>query len=130
MDHGSEPGRPVELSGAGDAPRLDAERIVEVFNRHQVRYVTIGAFAARQHGALLPPTQGIDFTPAAGRANLERLSAALDELDARVRTEVPGGLAFNQDPGCLVRSDTWTWCAPTESSTCRSGRAAPAATTI
>ena len=101
-------GPPGEVSGAGDAPRLDAERIVEAFNRHQVRYVTIGAFAAQQQGALLPPTQDIDFTPAAGRANLRRLSAALDELGARVRTaDVPGGLAFNHDAESLARSEIW-----------------------
>jgi hypothetical protein len=46
---------------------------VAAFNRCGVRYVTIGAFAALQQGAIIPPTQDMDFTPAAARENLERL---------------------------------------------------------
>ena len=36
-------------------PPLDAEAIVAALNRHHVRYVTIGAFAALLPGAILPP---------------------------------------------------------------------------
>lgn len=68
------------------------------FNRHGVRYVTIGAFAALQQEAIMPPTQDIDVTPAAERDGLERLSAVLRELGARIRTDaVSGGLPFNDD---------------------------------
>ncbi len=78
------------------------------FNRHGVRYVSIGAFAALQQGAILPPTHDIDFTPAAGRANLDRLSAALRDLGARIRTHaVSGGLEFDHNGESLARAGIW-----------------------
>lgn len=102
------------MSDADDvAPSLDAEPIVAAFNRHGVRYVTIGAFAALQQGVIMPPTQDIDFTPAAERKNLERLSAALRDLGARIRTDaVSGGLAFNHDAESLARSGVWNLVCP------------------
>lgn len=90
-------------------PPLDAEAIVAALNRHHVRYVTIGAFAALLQGAILPPTQDIDFTPDDAADNLQRLSDALGELGARIRTDaVSGGLAFNHDAESLARSGTGT----------------------
>jgi hypothetical protein len=115
VDPGPQPGLVAAVSdtGAGEPPPLDAERIVEAFNRHHVSYVTIGAFAAQQQGALLPATRDIDFTPAAGRANLERLSAALADLGARIRTDaVPGGLAFDHDAESLARAGMWNLVCP------------------
>jgi hypothetical protein len=86
---------------------------VAAFNRCGVRYVTIGAFAALQQGAIIPPTQDIDFTPAAERENLERLSAALGDLGARIRTDaVSGGLPFNHDAESLARSGIWNLVCP------------------
>lgn len=56
-------------------------------NRHQVRYVIIDAFAAIAQQAPIPATRDIDLTPEASQENLARLSSALKELDARIRTE-------------------------------------------
>ena len=66
---------------------LDHLRIVEVLNRHQVRYVVIGGMAAVLHGSLLA-TSDIDVTPDDHGENRARLAAALAELDAHLL--VPG----------------------------------------
>lgn len=79
-----------------------------VLNRHRVRYVVIGAFAAIAQQAPIDPTRDIDVTPEASTGNLRRLSAALKELDARIRTaSVPGGLPFDHDAASLRRATTW-----------------------
>lgn len=50
----------------------------------------------------------VDFAPAVDADNLDRLSAALDDLDARIRTAgVPEGLAFAHDGTSLGRSTMW-----------------------
>lgn len=94
------------FSSAAPAP-LDPERIITVLARHQVRYVLIGALAARLQG--FPRlTADADITPARHPENLERLAAALRELDARVFTEaVPEGLAFDCTAAMLGRADRW-----------------------
>lgn len=90
------------------SPDLDAVAIVSVLERHGVQYVVIGAFAAIAQHAPIAPTRDIDFTPNETTANLHRLSAALDELDARVRTDsVVGGLPFDHDAKSLRRATVW-----------------------
>jgi hypothetical protein len=87
---------------------LDAGAIVSVLNLHGVCYVVIGAFAAIAQKAPLAPTRDIDLTPDDEPANLGRLSAALEELDARVRTDsVTGGIAFDHGAASLRRAATW-----------------------
>ena len=67
--------------------------IVQTLNHRGVEYVAIGGSAGEQHAAAVPPTRDIDVTPRATPANLGRLSQALADLDARIRTEgVPEGL--------------------------------------
>lgn len=86
---------------------LDPERVVQVLARHGVEYVLIGALAARLQG--FPRlTADADITPARDTQNLERLAAALEELDARIYTEaVPEGLAFDRSAARLARADLW-----------------------
>lgn len=60
--------------------------VLEVLERHRVRYVVIGGFAAQLHGSPYD-TSDVDVTPDRGRANLERLAEALGELGAEIRTE-------------------------------------------
>ena len=72
---------------AAGEPELNATAIVAALNRHQVRYVIIGAFAAIAQQAPIPATRDIDLTPEASPENLARLSLALEELGARIRTE-------------------------------------------
>ena len=95
-----------------DPPQLDVAAIVEALNRHRVKYVVIGGVAgaawALSQGVDIPPTEDIDVTPEAGRANLVRLSAALKELDARVRSAaVPSGLPFDHDGESLAKGQIW-----------------------
>jgi hypothetical protein len=85
---------------------LDLARILEVLDRHGVIYVLIGGLAAVYHGSPFP-TEDADITPKADRANLERLAAALVELDARIRTDSePSGLPFTCDADSLAAITT------------------------
>src|SRR5437016_1174274 len=86
---------------------------MSVLNEHQVRYVVIGAFAAIAQRVPIPATRDIDLTPEDGRENLGRLSAALKDLGARIRTDaVPEGLDFDQDATSLAASETWNLICP------------------
>jgi hypothetical protein len=94
-------------------PQLHSATILSVLNKHGVQYVVIGAFAAISQRAPIPPTRDIDFTPETSRANLDRLSAALKELQARIRTDtVPGGLAFDHDGASLANTIVWNLICP------------------
>jgi hypothetical protein len=77
----------VTDSGQIGSAVLDAAAIVSVLNKHDVRYVVIGAFAAIAQQAPIAPTRDIDFTPDTAIDNLRRLSAALKDLDAHIRTD-------------------------------------------
>lgn len=90
-----------------DVRPLDPERLVGTLAAHGVRYVLIGALGARLFG-FPRVTADADLTPARDPANLERLAAALRELDARVYTEaVPEGLPFECTAEMLQRADLW-----------------------
>ena len=90
-----------------DVAAFDPARLIRVLNRHKVRFVLIGALAARLHG--FPRlTADADIVPADDRANLERLAGALKELHAKVYTEsVPEGLAFDRSAAALARAQLW-----------------------
>lgn len=83
--------------------RFDPEEILRVLEEHDVRYVLIGGLAATLYGSP-HVTFDVDITPDAEAANLRNLATALDELDARIRTEgVPDGLAFDRSAEMLSR---------------------------
>ena len=86
---------------------FDPERLITVLARHNVRYVLIGATAARLQG--FPRlTADADITPARDRTNLTRLAAALNALHARIYTEsVPAGLSFHFTAAALERGEIW-----------------------
>jgi hypothetical protein len=86
---------------------LDPERLLRALAEKGVRFVLIGALAARLQG--FPRlTADADITPAKDPDNLERLARALRALDARVYTEqIPEGLAFDCSPQMLGRADIW-----------------------
>ena len=87
-------------------PRVVA--LLRVLDRHGVDYVVIGAQAAVAAGAPLV-TADLDITPARDEANLERLSAALRELGARLRTPSdPAGVPFPVEPEMLATATLWT----------------------
>ena len=90
------------------AAEPDSLEILRTLERHGVRYVLIGAAAARVAGTPVV-TEDVDVTPATDRANLERLAAALRELGARFRTAgEPEGMPFPVDADMLGSAETWT----------------------
>ena len=103
--------------GGAESTPLDVARIVQVLNRHHVAYVVIGGVAAEAWaasvGVHLRPTIDIDVTPDTEPSNLNRLSAALDELGAWIRTDaVRGGLEFSHDGQSLGRAAMWNLICP------------------
>jgi hypothetical protein len=100
-------------SSPGEDMADDAAAIVAALNRHGVRYVVIGAYAAIAQQAPIPATRDIDVTPESSRANLVRLSKALKELGARVRTESePKGLPFDHTAASLGAAVCWNLICP------------------
>lgn len=86
---------------------LDPERIVKALARHEVRYILIGALAARLQGFPRLSAEA-DITPDRSRDNLVKLATALRELGARVYTEsVPEGLPFESSAEMLARAELW-----------------------
>lgn len=87
---------------------FDPVEILRILERHRVRYVIVGAVAARLQGAPIL-TQDLDVTPAADLTNLERLVSALVELDARLRVAAdPKGVPFPLEPEMLAANRSWT----------------------
>lgn len=83
------------------------QEILATLDRHGVRYVLIGGLAAVLHGSAHVTTD-VDVVPEEAVRNLERLSAALKELDARVRvTGEPDGVPFDHAAESLVRVRVW-----------------------
>lgn len=83
------------------------EKLLKVLARHGVRHVLIGGFAGVIHGSPYVTTD-VDVVPDASAANLERLSAALDALHAKVWTDTePAGVPFDHDPASLATSRMW-----------------------
>jgi hypothetical protein len=83
------------------------EVLLKVLARHGVRHVLIGGFAGVIHGSPYVTTD-IDVVPDPATANLERLSAALDELHAKVWTDAePAGVPFDHDATSLAATRMW-----------------------
>lgn len=93
-------------------PELRFGEILRVLTDHEVRFVVIGAIAAIAQGYPLT-TQDIDITPARDPDNLERLAAALQELEARLRVPADEqGVEFPIDAQSLGNADMWTLRTP------------------
>ena len=83
----------------------DPLKILGALERHRVRFILIGAAAARIAGAPVV-TEDIDITPATDKPNLDRLVAALKELRARLRSPSDkGGVTFPIDPDMFGTAD-------------------------
>lgn len=90
------------------ADELDLGRLLAVLDEHRVHYVLIGGMAAVTHGSPFP-TEDVDITPASAGGNLDRLSAALHALDARIRVDgVDQGLPFDHSAESLAAVGTWS----------------------
>jgi hypothetical protein len=74
---------------------FDAAGLFAVLDRHRVNYTIIGGIAVQVHGHRRT-TRDLDVIPAPDRENLERLAAALLELEASPR-DMPGAAAPTVD---------------------------------
>jgi hypothetical protein len=89
---------------------FDPVPLLRALADHGVRFVLIGGFAAVFHGSV-HLTFDIDITPDSTADNLERLSAALRDMDARVRAEGTS-LPFAHDGPSLGRAGVWNLTTP------------------
>lgn len=81
---------------------LDPDALFACLGRHGVQYVLIGGLAAVLHGSPLP-TVDADICPSREPDNLKRLAAALDDLEARIRSaDTPQGVPFPRDAAFLT----------------------------
>jgi hypothetical protein len=86
---------------------FDPERILRTLSQRRVRYILVGATAARLQG-FPRVTADADITPARDGRNLQALASALRDLDARVYAEaIPEGLPFSCDAATLERGKIW-----------------------
>ncbi len=79
------------------------DAILRVLTAHRVEFVVIGGLAAYLQGSPIP-TVDVDVVPKRQRENFARLSAALHELDARIRAEgaPEAGVPFGHDADTLA----------------------------
>jgi len=85
-DRGRRTARAAKALARPTVPMSDAQiaAVVECLNRHRVVYVVVGGAASQLHGAPVERTRDTDIVPAKNPQNLDRLAAALREMDARL----------------------------------------------
>jgi hypothetical protein len=91
------------------APDLDFDAVIEVLDRHGVRFIVVGGQAARAWGS--PSlTQDFDAAYARDRDNIERLAAALRDLGAKLRVaNVDEDLPFQLDADAIQAGLNFTF---------------------
>jgi hypothetical protein len=77
---------PAASGGVEQPVDPDRDALLSVLIRHGVAFVLIGGAAIQSHGGSYD-TQDIDLAPEVGDANLQRLCAALNELQCRLVTD-------------------------------------------
>ncbi len=84
-----------------DAPPLDIARIVTTLHRHGVEHLIVGGVSATGYGAERP-TKDYDCLPRNTIENLDRVAAALREMNARLRV---GALSDEESKQLPVQID-------------------------
>ena len=95
------------MAATGNRPEFNPGPILEALARHEVDFVLIGGIAAIVRGSARPSFD-VDVTYARDRPNLERLTAALEELGARLRG-APANVPFLLDADTLTRGSHFTF---------------------
>jgi hypothetical protein len=85
---------------------FDGRAIIAALVGHGVDFVLVGGFAARVHGSPLL-TNDVDIVPRNDPENLACLSAALTDLDAKVRAEGVEPLPFSHSAESLASARIW-----------------------
>jgi Nucleotidyl transferase AbiEii toxin, Type IV TA system len=80
--------------------------LFQALARHEVEYVTVGGVAIQAYGAQRL-TRDLDVAIAASKENIERLAAALADVDARILG--PDGQRSSSAPSAamLASGDQW-----------------------
>ena len=94
--------------GDPDAPPLQAEELLQLLDRHGVRYIIVGGLAASVHGSTRV-TFDIDVVPEWTDANLEHLAAALRDAGAELQAPESRPVAFPIDASSLRQFEISTW---------------------
>ena len=91
---------------SGGDERFDARELFRALANRHVEYVTIGGIAVQAHGGQRV-TRDLDVAISASSENMERLAAALMDLDARILG--PDGKRSRSVPSAalLGSSDQW-----------------------
>lgn len=88
-------------------PSLQPAKLLAPLERHGVDYVVVGGLAGLAHGSSFP-TFDLDVGYARNEANLERMAAALKELDVTLRG-APPDLPFQVDARSLANGANFTF---------------------
>ena len=94
--------------GDPDAPPLDAEKLLQTLDRHDVDYVLVGGMAALVYGSTRV-TFDLDVVPSQSSDNLEALARALRELNAQLRIETGDLVNWPLDADSLRVHELSTW---------------------
>jgi hypothetical protein len=89
---------------------LEADRLLQALANHGVEFVVIGGLAGLVHGSAYP-TFDLDVVYSRVRPNLERLVAALKELEVTLRG-APADLPFQLDARTLENGANFTFESP------------------
>jgi len=84
----------------------DLDRIAATLVAHQVNFVVIGNYGAQLHGVRVD-TEDADMAFEREQQNLERLMAALEDLEAAIRFEGGTVPLPTHDPQLLGASEIW-----------------------
>jgi hypothetical protein len=95
------------LTGPIPDQRLQLAPILEALEGHGVEFVIVGGIAGLAHGSSYP-TYDLDIAYSRGDANLERMAAALRELEVTL-TDAPSDLPFRIDAATLRAGANFTF---------------------
>ena len=89
-----------------EPPDFDALELFRALGRHEVEYVTVGGVAIQAYGGQRM-TQDLDVVIAASKDNVQRLAAALVDVDGRILG--PDGQRSKSVPSAamLASGDQW-----------------------
>lgn len=95
------------MKDTSSRPPLQLEPLLKALSRHGVDFVVVGGVAGLIHGSAFP-TYDLDVAYGRDDVNLRRLSAALQEIEVRLRN-APRDLPFEADEATLAAGANFTF---------------------